>query len=319
MLSHFERNAGVLIVCLLAMLAPAVCADSSASLLQAPAHRAGSAAALDGIAAIQEENGRKVYVNAPPVHENQLKRGAKSSRRASVLVYWSNTEHLWKPVPPPTPSAMRAARSAAAEVEKAVASRQSPAASVPVLTSGCPISARALCAQKWDAKCSSGDCRIEIDDVIEKAAARNHVDPNLVRAVIKVESNFNPHAISPKGAMGLMQLMPATARTLNVNNPFDPQENVDGGVRHLRGLLDDFGGDVELSLAAYNAGEGAVLRHGGVPDYPETRNYVRQITNFYGSGTAMRGWTPRGLAAPAFSAPIQMIRGPDGVLTISNE
>src|SRR5258705_4370531 len=93
---------------------------------------------------------------------------------------------------------------------------------------------------------------------IDRAASRHNVDPSLVRAVIKVESNFNPNAVSRKGAMGLMQLMPQTARQLKVTNPFDPQQNVDAGVRHLKMLMENYGGDVSLSLAAYKDGAGAV-------------------------------------------------------------
>ncbi|MBV8207611.1 MAG: lytic transglycosylase domain-containing protein, partial [Acidobacteria bacterium] len=114
---------------------------------------------------------------------------------------------------------------------------------------------------------------------------RHSVDANLVRAVIKVESNFNPNAVSRKGAMGLMQLMPATARELNVSDPFDPEQNLEAGVRHLKSLLETNSGDVPRTLAAYNAGQGAVARSGGIPPYAETRNYVRQITHLYGSGS----------------------------------
>jgi len=124
-----------------------------------------------------------------------------------------------------------------------------------------------------------------------------------------VESNFNPRAVSRKGAMGLMQLMPATARSLRVSNPFDPEENVDAGVRHLKGLLQSYDGDVALSLAAYNAGAGAVARSGGVPPYRETRNYVRQITQLYGG---------EGVAAGTWSAPIRARRQENGVLRFSN-
>jgi hypothetical protein len=110
------------------------------------------------------------------------------------------------------------------------------------------------------------------------AAARRHdLDPELVRAVVAVESGFRPEAVSPKGAQGLMQLMPATARSLGVKDAFDPAANLDGGTRHLRALIDRYGGDVKRALAAYNAGEGAVARHGGVPPYAETRAYVRKV------------------------------------------
>ena len=130
----------------------------------------------------------------------------------------------------------------------------------------------------------------DIDAAIDEAAARHHVDPSLVRSVIKVESNFNPNAVSRKGAMGLMQLMPSTARSLNVSNPFDPAQNVDAGVRHLRSLLDNYRGNVPLSLAAYNAGEGAVARSAGVPKFRETQNYVRRITNLYNGGDTGPGY-----------------------------
>jgi soluble lytic murein transglycosylase-like protein len=132
----------------------------------------------------------------------------------------------------------------------------------------------------------------KIDEVIQEAAARHGVDPDLVRAVIKVESNFNPRAVSKKGAMGLMQLMPETAKRLKVNHPFDPAENVDAGVRQLKSLLASYHGDVRLSLAAYNAGPGAVARFNGVPNYSETRHYTRQIANIYGDGAPVKVSTP---------------------------
>ena len=125
-----------------------------------------------------------------------------------------------------------------------------------------------------------------IDTIVQQAAVRHSVDPNLVRAIIQVESSFNPQAVSRKGAIGLMQLMPRTAKSLNVSNPYDPEQNVDAGVRHFKELLDSYGGDLQLSLAAYNAGQTAVHRSGGVPNYTETRNYVKRITGIYGSNTA---------------------------------
>lgn len=117
---------------------------------------------------------------------------------------------------------------------------------------------------------------------IVAAAERYGVPESLIRAVIRVESAFNPRAVSRKGAQGLMQLMPETAAVLGVRNAFDPRENIDGGVRHLRGLLERFG-DLHLALAAYNAGEQAVLTYGGIPPYPETRDYVTRVLALSGA------------------------------------
>ncbi len=118
-------------------------------------------------------------------------------------------------------------------------------------------------------------------ELIRTAAERHRVDLRLVEAVVTVESGGNPRAVSRKGAQGLMQLMPQRAVELGVRNPFDPGQNVDGGVRHLRDLLQRFRGDLALALAAYNAGEEAVRAYGGVPPFPETQDYVRRVRALY--------------------------------------
>jgi soluble lytic murein transglycosylase-like protein len=120
-------------------------------------------------------------------------------------------------------------------------------------------------------------CIGRYDKEIQAISQQCRVDPDLVRSIIKVESDFNPLAISVKGAQGLMQLMPGTAQDLKVSNPFDPSENIQGGVKYLRYLMDLFQGDLVLALAAYNAGENAVLRYRSVPPYPETRAYVQKV------------------------------------------
>jgi hypothetical protein len=118
---------------------------------------------------------------------------------------------------------------------------------------------------------------MDIDSLISAVAARYGVSEGLVAAIIEAESEFNPRAVSRTGARGLMQLMPKTAAILGVGDPFDPRENIEGGVRHLRSLMDRFDGNLPLVLAAYNAGHRAVIRHGGVPPYRETRRYVNRI------------------------------------------
>lgn len=119
------------------------------------------------------------------------------------------------------------------------------------------------------------------DAEIERVARRYQIDASLIKAIIQAESDFDHRAVSSKGAQGLMQLMPGTARDLDVRNPFNPRENIDGGTRYLRQLLDSFKGNLNLSLAAYNAGPGLVSRTGGIPDIPETRNYVAKVVRQY--------------------------------------
>ena len=130
------------------------------------------------------------------------------------------------------------------------------------------------------------------DDLITRASERYRVDSALVKAVIKAESNFNHRAVSPVGARGLMQLMPATAATLQVKDSFHPETNIDGGVRYLRYLMNLFNGNLPLVLAAYNAGENAVIRHNNrIPPYPETQTYVKRVLNYF-NGYSKRSVTP---------------------------
>lgn len=131
---------------------------------------------------------------------------------------------------------------------------------------------------------SAGSKRIpneQLDSIIDKYAAKNDLDSAFVKALIKQESGFQPAVKSHCGAMGLMQLMPATASSLGVDNAFDPEQNVAGGTKYLKGLLDRYQGNKSLALAAYNAGSGAVKKYGGIPPYTETQNYVKNVLNNY--------------------------------------
>jgi soluble lytic murein transglycosylase len=154
---------------------------------------------------------------------------------------------------------------------------------------------------------------------IQEVAGRHGVDPALVESVIRVESAWNPWAESRKGAQGLMQLMPRTASALGVRDAFDPRQNIEGGVRHLRYLLNRYPGDLSLVLAAYNAGERAVDQYGGIPPYPETQQYVQKVLR--GPGLASLAAASSVPAAKPAGPPPQVIyrwEDPDGTLTFSN-
>ncbi len=265
----------------------ALMATLSATLLSSPYTQAQ--AHSSAITSTTDDYGRVVYVNET-VPSSSGNSDAPVQR--SSLAYWSVTDRRWKQVPS---AHVRAARSAAAEVNQYLDSHEHS-------TGPNSATVNRVFAQQ------------DIESAIEQAAQRHDVDPNLVRAVIKVESNFNPNAVSRKGAMGLMQLMPQTARELNVSNPFDPEQNVDAGVRHLKHLMQSYGGDVKLTLAAYNAGSGAVARSAGVPHIAETRNYVKRITQLYYSGLDPG---VRILGSPVHE-PIHVQRDSRGVLYISN-
>ena len=129
---------------------------------------------------------------------------------------------------------------------------------------------------------SAGTQSFDFATALAKAAGKSGLDPKLLAAVVRVESDGDPSARSPKGAMGLMQLMPGTAAKLGVTDPFDPVQNMVGGSRHLKGLIDSYG-DISLGLAAYNAGEGAVDRHQGIPPFRETETFVRRVLDIYDS------------------------------------
>jgi len=282
----------------LALMASFVIATS---LSLTPPYLQAEAGSGASIVATTDDSGHKVYVNDSITVTSSHRSRATNviPVRRNRLVYWSETEHRWKPVPMAN---VRAARSAMAEVNEYLAKNST--ASTPVSSGNPPRDRDFTPAQ--------------IDAAVERAAQRHSVDPNLVRALIKVESNFNPNAVSSKGAMGLMQLMPQTARELHLTNPFNPDENVDAGVRHLKKLMESFGGDVPLSLAAYNAGAGAVVRSSGIPRFTETRNYVRRITQLYNGGSSSGLLLNDPARRPTFVQPIVVQRDAQGALYFSN-
>jgi len=156
-------------------------------------------------------------------------------------------------------------------------------------------------------------------NIVKEIAKKESVDPNLIFAIIKVESNFRADAISPKGAVGLMQLMPSTASQMEVRNPFDPKENIWGGTRYLKTLLGYFGGDLKLALAAYNCGINKIKKYNGIPSFPETKSFVEKVVSYY------RTYTEGNMCFGYYrdvpkekNNPIYTYRDSDGVLHISN-
>ena len=150
----------------------------------------------------------------------------------------------------------------------------------------------------------------EFNNIAEEKARKHNVDPKLVKAVIGAESNWNPKAVSSKGAIGMMQLMPKTASDMGVCNPLNPEENIEGGVKYLKRLLEKFNGSLTLALAAYNAGPARVEKVKGVPSIPETENYVKRVMNEYSGGS---GWLS-GSGSPK----VRMVVLKDGTVLFTN-
>ena len=249
------------------------------------------------ISAYREGTGRVVFVNDPPTEAYLPKTVAEE--------------------PAPAPAVAPSVGTLAPEVKAS-----KPAAPAPVLTATAsvpvvPVPARApaITTKPRDLRGNRSSFQSIWDEMIQIAAKRHHVDPALVHAVIRVESNYNPMAVSPRGAKGLMQLVPATAKRFGVKNIFDPKANVDAGVRYLKYLIDMFGGDLRLSLAAYNAGEKAVDRHSGVPPYPETQDYLRRISEIYPLSVNGRGQV---VASTELATPIDKFVDGNGVVHFSN-
>lgn len=155
------------------------------------------------------------------------------------------------------------------------------------------------------------DSRQHLEDLVRRISREHGIDPRLADALVRVESAYDPDAVSRKGALGLMQLMPDTAERLDVSNPFDPEQNVRGGMREFARLIDRYSGNFALALAAYNAGEGAVEQYRGVPPYRETRSYVTRIMTLY---------TGQPYRLPEIRiVPVRMERNADGGVVITNQ
>lgn len=248
----------------------------------------GTLRAADNISGFVDQTGRVVFVNDASV--SSVGSAFPKSQTDQVPA----KRKVLAKVSSSAASSVATAESAAIS-ESSLGTQQDTASAAAV---GTPVGA----ANDYTAIPLSG--REHIQSLISEAARHHQVDADLVQAIVKVESNYNPYAVSNKGARGLMQLIPATARRFGVTNSFDPRANLDGGIRYLKYLMSMFKGDLRLSLAAYNAGEMAVTRNGGVPPYRETQNYIRKIGELY---------PMRSVAAAAGVAPEpQIVRYVDG-------
>jgi soluble lytic murein transglycosylase-like protein len=158
----------------------------------------------------------------------------------------------------------------------------------------------------------------DLEPLITRHSDAQALDPKLVKAVIQAESGYNVRALSNKGAIGLMQLMPATASLLNVQNPYDPDDNIRGGTRYLRQMIDRFAGKLELAVAAYNAGPGAVERHGGIPPFAETKAYVKRVLSLY-NGSDFQIPAQASLISPSggIRRKTHLVRGPNNRLLVT--
>lgn len=229
------------------------------------------------IAAAMDSNGKMTFINSNP---------APTSQKA----------HSGSTMTAPAPAV--SAQPVTPDVDEPPTSKHAPAAATvakPVAPAAIPLTADTEATGSFVKPVEPRTVQDPMDRIVQEAAQRHKVDPALVKAVISTESDWNPHAVSRKGAEGLMQLIPETAERFGVGNPMDPVQNVEGGTTYLRWLLDRYNGDLRKTLAAYNAGEGAVDQSRGVPRYRETQQYVQKVTHAYfqpGSGRNPTLWEP---------------------------
>ena len=242
------------------------------------------------IAFYTDSDGRKVFINAnaPPAPKHSA---ARSRSRAVVAPSVAESTTSAEPADASTP------------------------ASPSVLGDSTAVAMNETSTPDFSTSDQPPSTKPSLDQMVNEVATRHNVDPQLVRAVIGAESNWDPHAVSRTGAQGLMQLEPSTARQLGVNKAFDPQQNLEGGVTYLRMLLERYGGDLDKALAAYNAGPGAVDRAGGVPHIAETENYVQRVTASYNHPGSDR--SPRG--PMEVSHPIYQSTDGTGRIVFTNE